>query len=110
MGKMVYSLLVAFLLLFSTAIGLSAQTTQSGLRVKEEKSSTIIYQIRVIGLGGPVSAQQLDESMRRKREVHSSSTDAQSGICTVEVDRSFPVHYFRHVLALHGLTMAKKFE
>jgi hypothetical protein len=97
-----------FCLLFSGAA--LAQASQPGIRVKQEKAQTIIYQIKVLGLGGPVSASQLDQTMQSKKKVVSAVTDPDTGICTVEVEKDFDVRYFRHLLEPHGLRMAKKFD
>jgi hypothetical protein len=98
-----------FILLLVFSCGAMAQSA-GGIKVKEEKTESIVYQIKVLGLGGPISAGQLDASMRTKRQILSAITDSNTGICTVEAVRGFDTRYFTHVLASHGLTMAKKFE
>jgi hypothetical protein len=105
------SIFWGLLLLILPATSVLAQAPQhEGIILKETRVKSNIYQIRVVGLGGPISAHQLDETIGSRQGVLSCQTDPQTSICTVEALKTFDKKWFEQLLEIHGLKIAKTFE
>jgi hypothetical protein len=91
----------ALLLVLLTAGFAKAQTTP-GVKVKENKGKTIVYEVSVSGADSPALCQYLDQKMKEKPGVVSSVTNPQTGICTVEASPSTPVESFKSAVKNAG--------
>ncbi len=97
------------LLLFFGLVGqpLIAQNQRNGFSVKEVKQKTTVYEIKIVGLGGPVSAQQLDEMLRSREGIITAQTDHNTNVCTLEATREYDRKMIDYLLSLQGLSIAK---
>lgn len=83
----------------------SAQAQSPGVKVKENKGQTIVYEVAVDGADTPALAQYLDKKMKEKPGVVSSVTNPSTGICTVEASPTTPVESFKAAVKSAGFTV-----
>lgn len=89
---------------------LLAQNQREGFSVKEVKQKTTIYEIKIVGLGGPISSQQLDEMLLSREGIIAAHTDFNTKVCTLEATKEYDRKLIVYLLGLQGLRIAKTFN
>ena len=101
---------VLLLLTLLTSQPLLGQNTREGFSIKETKAKTTVYEIKLTGLGGPVSAQQLDDMLKTREGIISVHTDFNTHVCTLEATKNYDRRLIGYLLGLKGLGIAKTFN
>jgi hypothetical protein len=84
--------------------------TDEGIRIKEQKPSSTVYEIRIQTQMSEAKAATLDLKFMDKQGILSVQTQSGTRICTVETDKTFPVYLIRQIIEKEGLVIAKTFE
>lgn len=86
------------------------QNQKPGLYLKEVKVKTLVYEIKITGLGGPTSASNLDNMLGSREGVISANTDHLTSICRLEATKDYDRKLIEYLLGIQGLGIAKSFE
>lgn len=98
-----------FLLLL--CLGLRAQAQNpGGIVVVEQRTKTIVYDIRVVGLRSTSQAEDLDRHFRTKEGIFNVQTDFVQRVCRVEASAELPSRLLEHIVNGAGFQVAKSFE
>lgn len=81
-----------------------------GIRVKQAKEHTTVYEIRIQYLESNLKARGLDGLLISKTGILSSNTDFSSRVCTVEVSHEVKPEHLRMLVQSAGLEISKTFD
>lgn len=101
-------LLGFFFIISGKSFGQTA--TDAGIRVKEDKGKTFVYEVKVTGMQSAVQAQYLDSKMKAKYGVVTSASDASTGICTVEAVKDILPTHLSQIVKSAGFEVSKTFN
>lgn len=106
--KNVFFRLIA--IFFAVWVLCAAAFTGPGIRVKEQKATSTVYEIRLEGTISAGEASKLDSQLRAKTGILSAKTAPETRILTLEADRTLPTLAIEQVIRQGGFLIAKTFD
>ncbi len=89
---------------------IAAKLSDPGIRIKEQKANSTVYEIKLSNLYTVKDAAMLDSRFKAKMGILNSTTNPATSICTVEASNSLSPVFFRVIVESAGLVIAKSFE
>lgn len=104
-------LLLVLIVFAGSVLGLSAQQPgDPGVRIKESRSHSTVYEVKIKGMFAPEHATRIDEFFKAKEGVITVSTAYDTGVTTVEVKAGYTPDLLRDIVRGAGFEVAKSFE
>ena len=89
---------------------ISAKLTDPGIRVKEVKAKSTVYEIKIKSMTSETQGLMLDSRFISKSGILSAHTDFASRICTVEAIQVITRDQLRGIVEMAGLEISKSFD